>query len=445
LGQTQVQNPFSGSVPTGPATATTLDLSLQDALERALKYNLGGIESSQNIRATRAARLRSLNALLPNLTSQVTGSLEQINLKALGFSFTFPGIPFPSVIGPFGVADARAYLTQTVFNWSAIQNWKSASETETASQYTYKRDRDLVVLTAGSAYLLIISDISTIDSVQARIDTAQTLYQNDLDQNRQGVVASIDVLRARVELQTEQQRLISAQNQLSIDKLTLARIIGLPSGQEFRLTDSVPYAPLPGVDLDDSLKQARQNRPDYISAEAQVRAAELARRAAGAENYPYLSTDGNYGAIGSPNFGTSHGTFAVTLGLNIPIFQGSRVRADKLQADSALEQRKAELADLGGRIDDDVRTAFFNLQSSSELVTVSRSNIDLATQTLTQARDRFRAGVADNLEVVQAQESVASANQSYIGSLYSFNLSKLSLALAIGVAEQSALQYLGVK
>jgi len=202
---------------------------------------------------------------------------------------------------------------------------------------------------------------------------------------------------------------------------------------------------LTDIRLDESLKQARLTRADYLSAEAQVRAAELARRAAAAENYPSLSTEADYGNIGSPNFGTSHGTFSIAVGLNVPVFQGSRVRADKLQADSALERRKAELADLAGRIDAEVRTAFFNFQSSSELVTVAKSNVDLATQTLTQAQDRFRAGIADNLEVVQAQESVASANQSYIASLYSFNVSKLSLALALGVAEQSALQYLGVK
>jgi len=444
-GAAQAQSPFLGSVPTGQATGTTLELSLKDALERALKYNLGVIESSQNTRAAQAARLRSLNGLLPNLSARLTGALEQINLRAGGLNIHIPGVRVPTLVGPFGVADARAYLSQQVFNLSDIKNWRSASESEKASQYTYKRDRDLVVLTAGDAYLLVISDIATTDSIRARVETAQTLYRNDVDQNRQGVIAGIDVLRAQVELQTEQQRLISAENQLSIDKLTLARVIGLPSGQEFRLADSVPYAPLTGMSLDESLKQARLTRPDYLSAEAHVRAAELARRAAAAENYPSLSTDANYGDIGSPNFGTSHGTFSIAVGLNIPVFQGSRVRADKLQADSALEQRKAELADLGGRIDDEVRTAFFNFQSSSELVTVARSNIDLSTQTLTQAQDRFGAGVADNLEVVQAQESLASANQSYIASLYSFNVSKLSLALALGVAEQSALQYLGVK
>jgi len=444
-GAVQTQNPFLGSVPAGQATGTTLELSLKDALERALKYNLGVIESSQNIRAAQAARLRSLNGLLPNLSARFSGALEQINLRAGGFNVNIPGVRVPTLVGPFGVADARAYLSQQVFNLSDIKNWRSASESEKASQYTYKRDRDLVVLTAGEAYLLVISDIATTDSIRARVETAQTLYRNDVDQNRQGVIAGIDVLRAQVELQTEQQRLISAENQLSIDKLTLARVIGLPSGQEFRLADSVPYVPLTDTSLEESLKQARLTRPDYLSAEAQVRAAELARRAAAAENYPSLSTDANYGDIGSPNFGTSHGTFSIAVGLNIPVFQGSRVRADKLQADSALEQRKAELADLGGRIDDEVRTAFFNFQSSSELVTVARSNIDLSTQTLTQAQDRFGAGVADNLEVVQAQESLASANQSYIASLYSFNVSKLSLALALGVAEQSALQYLGVK
>jgi outer membrane protein TolC len=274
------------------------------------------------------------------------------------------------------------------------------------------------------------------------LNTAQTLYQQDVDRGKQGVIASIDVLRSQVELQTQQQRVIAAENQLNIDKLTLARVIGLPKGQEFQLTDSVPYAPLDGLTLDQALQQAHSTRPDYLSAQSQVLAAEFSLGAAAAENYPFLSTDTNYGDIGSPNFGTSHGTLSFEVALNIPIFQGSRVRADKLQADSALQQRKAELADLDGKIDDQVRTAFYNLKSSSDLVAVARSNIDLANQTLTQAQDRFSAGVADNLEVVQAQESVASANQSYIASLYSFNLAKISLAQALGVAEQSGLRYL---
>jgi outer membrane protein TolC len=441
----QARDRFLGSVPTGQATGTTLDLSLQEAFQRALKYNLGEIESNQNTRAAHAARLRSLNALLPNVSARLSGTDLQLDLPSEGLGLLPLPVHIPATVGPFGVADARGYVSQEIFNWSDIKNWKSASEGEKASQYTYKSDRNLVVFTTGSAYLLVISDTATVDSVRAQVETAQTLVQNDVDLNKNGLIASIDLLRARVELQTQQQRLIAAENQVAIDKLALARVIGLPNGQAFRLTDSVPYASLDGVTQEQALQQAYSTRPDFLSAKAQVGAAELALQAVIAENYPSLSTNTNYGDIGSPNFGNSHGTLTFAVSLDIPIFQGSRVRADRLQADSALQQRKAELADLEGQIDDQVRTAFLNLKSSSDLVGVAQSNIDLANQTLAQARDRFRAGVADNLEVVQAQESVASANQSYISSLFAFNLAKITLAQAIGTAEQSALQYLGMK
>jgi outer membrane protein TolC len=440
-----VQNPFLGSVPTGQATAGPLSLSLKEALDRALKYNLGVIEADQNTRAVRAARLRSLSALLPNLSGRISGTEEQLNLKALGFNVHIPGVSIPTIAGPFGVADARASLSQEVFNWSDVKNLKSAAESEKASAYTYRNGRELVVLTTADAYLLVVSDAATVESTRAQVDTATALYQKTSDQHKAGVVAAIDELRSKVELQNQQQRLIAAQNQLAIDKLTLARVIGLPNGQEFQLTDSVPYAPLAAMSLDETLQQAYVKRADYLSAGVAVRAADLAAQAAAAENYPSLSLNTDFGDIGSPNFATSHETFSVQASLNIPIFQGTRVRADKLQADAALRQRKAELEDLRGKIDTEVRTAFLNLKSSSDLVAVAQSNIDLAHQTLTQAQDRFSSGVADNLEVVQAQESVASAEQSYIASLYSYNLAKVSLAQAVGIAEQSTLQYLGEK
>jgi len=445
LNAAQRQNPFSGSVPSGQASGARLSLSLQEAFERALKYNLGGIESSEDTRAAHAQRLRSLNALLPDLTARVSIGVQQIDLPAEGFKLHIPGVNIPTTVGPFGVQDARAYVSQEIFNWSDIKNWKSAAEGEKASQLAYKSDRNLVVYTTGNAYLLVISDLATVDSVRAQVKTAETLVQNDEDLNHHGLIARIDLLRARVEFQTQQQRLIAASNQVEIDKLTLARVIGLPNGQEFNLSDAVPYAALDGMTQDQALRQAHQSRPDFLSAQAQVRAAELSRQAVAAENYPSLTTDTNYGDIGSPNFGSSHGTMGFALTLNVPIFQGSRVRADKLQADAALQQRKAELADVEGKIDAEVRTAFFNLKSSSDLVAVAQSNIDLASETLAQAEDRFKAGVADNLEVVQAQESVATANQSYISSLFAFNEAKISLAQAMGVAEQSALHFLGAK
>jgi outer membrane protein TolC len=299
-----------------------------------------------------------------------------------------------------------------------------------------------VVLAVANAYLQVIADSSTIESQQAQLSTSQALNQRARDQRIAGVAARIDELRAQVELQTQQQRLIAAQDQRSKDLLSLARAIGLPAGQEFALTDSVPYTPLEGVSLDKALEDAYANRPDYLSAQLEARAAGLSRKAAVAENLPTVTSSANYGDIG-PNFGNSHGSFAATASVNIPIFQGTRVKADVLEADAALQQRQAQLEDLKSRIDQDVRSAFFDLDSASELVKVAKSNTDLARETLTQAQDRFSTGVTDNIEVVQAQESVSSADQAYISSLYAFNIAKVQLARSVGIAEQAVKKYLG--
>lgn len=440
---TGTQNPLLGSVPTGQLSPMPIALTLKDALAKALEYNLGVIDANEDIRAARAARLRNLSALLPNLSARVTSTVEEINLRALGVFISIPGVNIPTTVGPFGVADARFVYSQELFNWGTIQSTRASREAEKASQYAYKNDRELVALTTANSYLLVIADAATVDSTRAQVNTAQALYQRTTDRHKSGVVASIDVFRSQVELQNQQQRLIAAENQLAIDKLTLARVIGLPAGQEFQLTDSASYMPLAEMSLDQALEQAYAARADYLSAKEQVLSAELEMQAASAENYPSLSLDADFGDAGSPNFGISHGVFTFQATLNIPLFQGTRVRADKLQSNSALRQRQAALADLRGQIDAQVRTAFLNLKSSSELVAVAKSNADLANQTLTQAQDRFLSGVADNLEVVQAQESVASAEQSYIASLYSYNVAKISLAQAMGMAERSALQYLG--
>jgi outer membrane protein TolC len=432
-------------VPTGTAASAPLTLSLRDAIARGLATNLGLLESAESVRTSRAQWLSSLSNLLPNVRAKLSRTTEQIDLASQGFtSTTIPGIAFPSVIGPFSYVDARAYVSQQVFNWSSISSVRSASAARKASEYSYKAARDLVVQATTNAYLLAVSDVALIEATRAQVDTANASLGQTTDQNRAGVVASIDVLRARVQLQTEQQTLIAAENQLAIDKLTLARVIGLPNGQSFALSDSVPYSELGDLTVEEALTRAYVSRADYQSSRTQVRAAELTRRAAVARNYPSAAVDVNYGDIGT-TFGNSHGTVTFVGTVSIPIFEGTSVRAQVLQADVALTQAREEIADLGGRIDYQVRTAFLNMTSAKDLVAVARSNIDLAGQTLVQARDRLTAGVANNLEVVQAQQSMATANQSYISSLYTYNSAKISLAQAIGVAEQSVLTYLGVR
>lgn len=436
------QNPYLGSRPEGAATGTAIPLSLRDALERGLRSNLGLIESDVAMASSRSERLKSLSNLLPDIRATLSQTVEQINLKAQGININLPGVP--TVVGPFGAQDARVFVSQRLLDWNAMRKLRASTEELKASQYSYRNSREIVVLAVGNAYLQVISDAAAVESQQAQLKTAEALHRRAADQAAAGVAARIDELRARVELQTQQQRLIAAKNLFAKDKLNLGRIIGLPSGQDFTLTDTAPYSPLEGVTLQKALEAAFSGRADYASAIALVQAAESSRRAAIAERYPSLTSALSYGDIG-PNFANSHGTFTFAGILSIPLFQGGRERADLIQADAILRQRRAEADELRARIDSEIRAAFLDLESAQDLVTVARSNMDLAEQTLAQAQDRFGAGVTDNIEVVQAQESVAGADQAYISSLYTFNIAKVELARATGVAEKAILSYLGGK
>jgi outer membrane protein TolC len=301
-----------------------------------------------------------------------------------------------------------------------------------------------VVLATGNEYLLTISAGARVDAAQAQVETAQALYNKARDQQAAGVSPAIDVLRSQVELQARQQQLILARNDYAKQKLTLARTIGLPRGQEFNLTDQEPYQPLTPMSLDQALQRAYSTRSDYQAAAQRVLAAEQFRRAATAEHYPTLDLAGNYGVAGV-NIGSSHGVFLAGATLNIPVFAGNRAHADALQAEATLRQERQQLANLRAQIDYDVRTALLDLATAADQVQVARSSLDLANQTLVQARDRFTAGVTDNLEVIQAQDALASANENYIISLYQHNVAKVSLARAIGFAEQGVRQYLESK
>ena len=433
------QSPYAGSVPEAAPTPGVLSLTLQDAIQRGLQRNLGLLLSSDATIRARSERWKELSELLPNVSGGVSESVQQINLQALGLRSS-PALPVPKVVGPFNYFAVNGYWTQTVFNLKAIGKERAATQGLRAAQYSYKDARDLVVLAAGNAYLRTLSSAARVDTAQAQVTTADTLYQKTADQQKAGVSPAIDTLRARVELQTRQQQLIVARNDLAKDKLGLARVIGLATGQQFELADSVPYAPLAGLGLEESLKQAYASRGDYLAAQSQVRAAELSHKAATAAYLPSLSISSQVGDLGiTPS--NSHGTFAVTGTLSFPIFQG-KLHADSLEADAALRQSQQQLDDLRGRIDYEVRTAFLDLAASADQVEVARSSVDLAEQTLVQARDRFAAGVTDNLEVVQAQESLANAHEQYISSLYAHNLAKVAIARALGFAEEGVKQYL---
>ena len=435
------QSPFTGSEPEGKATPEVLQLNFQDAIDLGLRNNLGLLISGDQTITARGERWKELSNLLPNFQAQLQENVETESLTALGFKSNLFPFPLPRVIGPFNYFDARASVSQSLFNFKDFEQERAASARLKSAQYSFKDAREVVVLAVGNAYLQAIATASRIETTEAQVTNAQALYDKAVDQQKAGLYPAIDTLRAQVELQTRQQQLIAARNDFAKQKLSLARIIGLPPGQEFVLTEKAPYQALTPLPLEVYLQRAYTSRSDYQAAQAQVRAAELSRRAASAGHYPTLGFDANYGDIGVTP-GQSNGTWQVNGGLNIPIFAGGKTHSDVLEADAQLKQLRSQLGDLRGRIDYEVRSALLDLNSAADQVEVARSSVELAEEALTQSRDRFTAGVTDNLEVVQAQESVASAHESYIQSLYAHNLAKVELARAIGDAEQGVKRYL---
>ena len=305
--------------------------------------------------------------------------------------------------------------------------------------------RDQVVSVVVQLYLQSIASAARIDAARTQVETAQALYTQALDRKNAGVVPGIDVLRSQVELQSQQQRMIFYEGDFEKQKLTLSRAIGLPLGQEFRLSDTVPYAPMTAQGtLEDSLTIAYKTRADLQAADALVRSAELSVGAARATRYPSAVLNGDYGANGL-GLDQLHGSFNMSAGVNLGLWEGGRRRAAIEENEAVLAQRRSARDNLRGQIDNDVRTAFVDLRSSSRQVEVARSNLDLARQEVEQARDRFAAGVVNNVEVVQAQEALALANENYIASLYAFNSAKAALSRSRGDAEESILRFLSIQ
>src|SRR5580692_4915378 len=361
-GQSEPQNPYLGGVPTGAASPTAVSLSLEDAVGRGLRQNLGGLLSADAESGARGERWRALGALLPNLTTATSFGVRQNDLKA-DIGITVPGQP--PVIGPFGVFDTRAYLDQSIFNWESIERARSSAAQVKSAQYSYKNARELIVLVVVSNYLLVIADQSQVESALAQRDTAKALLDQTTDQKKAGLAAAVDVLRSDVELQAREQKLIVARNSLAKQKLVLARAIGLPAGQTFDITTDVAYQPLTTSTLDEALQQAYTSRADFISLTEQVRSAELQKKAASAERYPELSALADYGAIGT-NPASSHGTVNAAGILRFPIFQGGRIHGDNLVADSLLARARQRLDDLRASIDQQVRDAFLDLQDTAQ-------------------------------------------------------------------------------
>jgi outer membrane protein TolC len=432
----QIAGPYEGSIPDPKAPQGSLTLTIADAISRGLRFNLGGVSANVSLRQARAQRLAALSLMLPNIYATLSETSAKIDLQTEGLSAGALGknISPPTTVGPFHYYSALANVSEDL-SLTGLHNVRQETALAQAAQMSAANARELIVLAVGGTYLRVIANQANVVSQEAQVKQAEASYKLASDQYQAGTKTIIDSNKSLVELHTEQQRLSALRGDLFKETMQLARLIGLPAGQHLVLSEELPVEIPNTVPIEDGIKAALEMRPDLKAARLQLKAAAEARRASKSEYLPSLSVNGNYGLEGvNPNRGVT--AYQVSAGVRIRVFDSGRVKADVDQADAAFTQLQAQYADLQAAVDLDVRRAYVDLQVSSDQLKVAQENRQLAAETLTQSIDRFSSGVTNSVEVVQSQETVASAERDYISTLFSLNLSRISLAKATGQAEQ---------
>ena len=433
------QSLIAGGVPSGTVTPGVLKLSLHDTIARGLQHNLAAVMGEQRVRQADAARWAAWSGLLPSASASLTQAKEQINLEAYGF----PVAPGESpIIGPFDVSDRRIEVSQTLFSYAAIASARSGNAMKAAAGYANDDLRDQVTVARTAMYLQVVATGARIDAARAQLQTAQALFDRAVSMKQAGVAAGIEATRAQVLVENQRQRVIYFENEFAKQKLQLARAIGMPLGQAYEIADSFPYRALDGLSPEVAIKEAIETRADYKSARELVKAAEAAKQVAIGSMLPSVGFAADVGDIG-PSWGSALRTYSVVASVNVPIFQSGRERSRIIQADASLKQEQAQLADLQAKIEYEVRAALLDVSAAGQRAVVAQSAADLAALQLTQAQDRFTAGVASHVEVVQAQEAVATATDNLISSQFAHNLAKAALARALGTAEHATERFLG--
>lgn len=425
----QASGPYAGSVAGATVTPEPLPLTLQGALERGLRFNLGVIALEEQVESARGARMRSLRALMPHVDVRVDEVRQTRNLAAFGFNPSlFPGLS--PVVGPFNVFDGRVYGSQALVDVSARNDVRSNTAALNAARLESENARDVVTFVVANLYFQAVAGARRIETTRSQVATAEALLTLATNMRNAGASPGIDVVRAQVQLRAQRQRLISAENTFAKQALQLGRAIGLPPAQRIELTERDATVPLSTLTLDDAVRHATGTRADYRASLERVRAAEAALRAASSEALPSVHVSADYGAIG-PNPADARGTYAIAGAVRLSLFDNGR-KGREVENAARLRQRQAEAADFEQRVESEVRTAFLDVQASEQQLEVARERVDLAQQELSLAQIRFSAGVTSNLEVIQAQDQVAVASEVEITAAYAVNVAKAELARALG-------------
>lgn len=435
----QVQNPYLGSVPVGPVVPGDMPLSLKEAVDHALRANLGLIDTGSEHTQARALRVRALSALLPQLSADSVQDYRNLVLDTIGTARAANS----HVLEPFNFEGAHVNLQDRLLDLSAVHSIRAANANLEASQAGLADARNIVVLAATSSYLLVSASQVRLNTAKAQLETAAATEGLIHDRVVHEVSPQIEAIRAQVLRRTAEQRVAVATATLEKDKLALTRIIGLPIAQVFHLTDDLMYHPAPERSEQELISAGENNRQDLQAARARVQAASETVKEKSSQRLPTVELRASAGESGI-NFARSIPDYEVAGRVSVPLFTGRRIESDILSARAVLNRRQAELSDLLARVTFDVRSASLDLKAAETSVQVSADNIALAKEGVRQARDRYENGVTNSVELVQAQQAMAEAQDNRVSSIYAHSLAKLMLIRATGSAEADYLNYLGV-
>jgi outer membrane protein TolC len=429
---------YLGSRPHGKNTGTVIPLSFTQALRDSIEFNLGGIGTTQDARAARSVRLQRLAQLTPEVYGSLRGQNDKRNQTNLGLDNPLKN---PLQVGPYQYYELQGELRQNLFDKPSIDAFKAAKAGLTAARLNELDARDMIVLAVSGSYLHLLAAAARVRSSEVRVRTTQRISEQAQDRLAVGATDRLDVVRSQVENLTEQERLRAYRADYARFALELGRLIGLPDGQQFVTSDFFGFKAFSLFSVEQAIEQAKSSRADLRSAHARVVEAQAALSSAKAEYLPSVRADLIYGAVGvTPVNGSS--VYSIGATASVPIFDRNRIHGEIVKAQAAVEQREAEQEDLEAQVAFQVRTAFIDLSAAADEVAVAQRSVDLASETLRRSRERFEAGAADAVEVVQAEQQVAQADNDVISALYAHNLAKMFLARSLGQAETRALSFL---
>jgi len=419
-----------------PADAPTqaLKLTLDQAVGLALKQNptaqIAILTAAQSEQDKNIAR----SELLPQVNAKISDEAQKVNLLAqFGGKTPFPG--FPKTLGPYQVFSAGPTFGGPVFDLTLWKRYQAARETMSASKANSLSTREQVILLVVSQYIGTLRAVANVQASQSRVELAQALYDQAADLQKEGVGTGIDTLRANVELQNEKQRLIQAETDRETFLYGLSRLLNLDPRQPIELGDSLSFFDTPQPEVETSLELALAERQEWKAMESQIKAAGSQKKAAQFSRLPSLRFDGDFAYVGTSG-NTTLPTYTYQASVNLPIFTGGRIHAEIVRVDLEIRKLEQQQADLRNQIALDVKTALLNLSSARNEVQVANLGVVLSKEEVDQARDRFKAGVANNIEVIQAQDALSRANDNQIAALYRFNQARADLARSIGQMEK---------